>query len=179
MIRKHKKYSRPRKPFDKARIGEENQLREKYGLKSKREIWKAEAAITRIRNLAKNLITKSEEEKNKFISKLQKGGFKVNTIADALGLNKEDWLKRRLQTIVVSKKLVRTPKQARQLIVHKHVSVGEQIVNIPSYQVSLDEESQVKLNIVLKIKDEKKSKIEEIKEEILEENPEEEMIQAQ
>ena len=178
MLRKHKKYSRPRKPFDKARIEEENLLREKYGLKSKREIWKAEAAITRIRNLAKNLITKSEEEKSKFIEKLQKSGYKVDTIADSLSLNKEDYLKRRLQTIVFTKKLVRTPKQARQLIAHKHVSVGDQTVNIPSYQVSLEEESLVKLNIILKIKDNKKSKMEEIKEEVIGENNEEEMIQA-
>ena len=69
MIRKHKKYSRPRKPFDKPRIEEETVLREKYGLKNKREIWKADAAIGRIRSRAKLLITKSDEEKNKFIEK--------------------------------------------------------------------------------------------------------------
>ncbi len=170
MIRKHKKYSRPRKLYDKVRISEENELREKYGLKSKREIWKADAAIARIRNRAKLLITKSDEEKKSFIEKLQKQGFKVSGIADALGLNKEDWLKRRLQTILYSKKLASTPKQARQLIAHKHVSIGEQIVSIPSYQVSLEEEPIVRLNIVLKIKELKKSKLEEIREDILEEN---------
>ena len=170
MIRKHKKYSRPRKPFDKQRIEKENVLEEKYGLKNKKEIWKADAAIGRVRNRAKLLITKSDEEKNKFIAKLQKQGFKVENIADALALNKEDWLKRRLQTIVVIKKLAHSPKQARQLIVHKHVSINDQIVNIPSYQVSLDEESLVRLNIVLKIKETEKSKLEKIKENILEKN---------
>jgi len=172
VIRRRKKYSRPRKPFDKPRIEEENILREKYGLKSKREIWKADASIGRIRNIAKQLITSSEDKKKSFIEKLQKQGFKVESIADSLGLNKEDWLKRRLQTILVVKKLVSTPKQARQLIAHKHVSIGEQIVSVPSYVVSLDEESHVKLNIVLKIKETKKSKIEEIKDEIVEENVE-------
>ena len=174
MIRKHKKYSRPRKPFDKPRIEEENVLREKYGLKNKREIWKADAAIGRIRNRAKLLITKSEKEKEAFIAKLQKQGYKVESIADALGLNKEDCLKRRLQTILVFKKLAATPKQARQMIAHKHVSIGDQIVSIPSYQVSLEEEPHVKSSLVLKIKQEKKSKIEEIKEAVLEEEIEEE-----
>jgi small subunit ribosomal protein S4 len=174
MIRKHKKYSRPRKPFDKPRIEEENVLREKYGLKSKREIWKADAAIGRIRNRAKLLITKSEKEKEAFIEKLKKQGFKVESIADALGLNKEDSLKRRLQTILVFKKLATTPKQARQLIAHKHVSIANQIVSVPSYQVSLEEEPHVKLNIVLKLKPEKKSKIEEIKEAVLEDEIQEE-----
>lgn len=166
MIRSRKKYSRPRKPFDKARIDNENVLREKYGLKNKKEIWKADASIGRIRNLAKQLIVKSEEEKQAFIERLHKKGFNVNSIADALSLNKEDWLKRRLQTIVFSKKLTTTPKQARQLIVHKHVSVGKGIVNIPSYMVSLEEEPSVKLNIVLKIQEPKKSKEEKIKHEI-------------
>jgi len=166
MKKQSKKYSKPRRPFDKARIEEENLLKEKYGLKNKKEIWKADAAIGRIRNLAKKLITESEEEKQSFVEGLMKKGFSVNSIADALALNKEDWLKRRLQTIVFSKKLTTTPKQARQFVTHKHVNVGKQIVNIPSYQVSLEEESLVKLNIVLKKPTNKKSKMEEIKEEV-------------
>ncbi|MDP2925274.1 MAG: 30S ribosomal protein S4 [Nanoarchaeota archaeon] len=167
--RSRKKYSRPRKPYDKTRIDEENKLREAYGLKNKREIWKADAAITRVRNLAKELITKSVDEKELFIKRLQKRGFDVKSIAESLALDKEDYLKRRLQTITYKKGLTTTPKQARQMIVHKHISIGDQIVNIPSYQVSLDEEHLVKLNIVLKIKEQKKSKEEKIKEEILEE----------
>lgn len=177
MIRNKKKYSRPRKPFDKSRINEENALREKYGLKNKREIWKADAAIGRIRNLAKQLITKPEKEKQAFIERLQKKGFNVSAIADALSLNKEDWLKRRLQTIMHLKKLTTTPKQARQLIVHKHVSVGDRIVNIPSYMVSLEEEPSVKLNLALKIQEPKKSKEEKIKQDI--ENEEQEIEESE
>ena len=172
--KQHKKYSRPRKPFDKARIDNENILREKYGLKNKREIWKADASIGRIRNLAKQLITKSEKEKQDFIKRLQEKGFNVNSIAEALSLNKEDWLKRRLQTIVFSKKLTTTPKQARQLIAHKHVSVGDRTVNIPSYMVSLEEEPLIQLKIALKIIEPKKSKEEKIKQEMEEEKLEEE-----
>lgn len=167
--RKRKKYSRPRRPFDKLRIEEENVLKEKYGLKNKKEIWKADSAISRIRDLAKHLITKSENEKQAFIEKLQKMGFKVNTIPDILTLSKEDWLKRRLQTLVFSQGLVKTPKQARQLITHKHVSIGGRIVNIPSYHVYAEEESTIQLQIVLKTtENKKKSKTEEIEEEILE-----------
>ncbi|MEK6914025.1 MAG: 30S ribosomal protein S4 [Nanoarchaeota archaeon] len=165
MKKQQRKYLRPRRPFDKKRIDEENLLREKYGLKNKLEIWKADASIRRIRNLAKQLITKSEEDKERFIDKLKSRGFKVNKIADVLALNKEDWLKRRLQTVLFNKGLVNTSKQARQFIVHKHVSIGKQIVNIPSYMVKSEEESEVTLNIVLKTS-ETKSKEEKIKEEI-------------
>ena len=49
-----------------------------------------------------------------------------------------------MQTIVSAKKLTNTPKQARQLIVHKHISIENQTVNIPSYQVSLEEEPEIK-----------------------------------
>ena len=45
MKRKQKKYSKPKRPFDKKRIDEENQLKKEFGLKNKREIWKAEAKI--------------------------------------------------------------------------------------------------------------------------------------
>ncbi|HJO14702.1 MAG TPA: 30S ribosomal protein S4 [Candidatus Pacearchaeota archaeon] len=168
MIRQKKKYSRPQRPFDKARIDEENILREKYGLKNKKEIWKADASIGRIRNLAKQLITASEEDKNAFIERMKARGFEVKNIAEVLALDKEDWLKRRLQTILLIKGLTTTPKQARQLIAHKHVSIGNQIVNVPSYMVTLTEENLVKLNIVLKV-NQKISKEEEIKKEILDE----------
>jgi small subunit ribosomal protein S4 len=169
MIRQKKKYSRPQKPFDKIRIEDENVLKEKYGLKNKKEIWKADASIGRVRNLAKQLITASDEEKNAFIERLQARGFKIESIADTLALNKEDWLGRRLQTVLVSKGLTTTPKQARQLIAHKHVSIGDQIVNVPSYMVTSKEEAQVKLNITLRVA-KPKSKEEKIKEEIASES---------
>jgi small subunit ribosomal protein S4 len=140
MIRKKNKYSRPKKPFDKIRMEEENVLVEKYGLKNKKEIWKADSEISRIRGLAKTLIVKSDEEKNAFINRLQKQGFNVSSLAEVLTLNKEDLLKRRLQTIVAQKGLANTPKQARQFITHKHISVNGRVVNIPSYMVALEEE---------------------------------------
>ena len=37
MKRKHKIYSRPKRPFDKARIDEEAQIKREYGLKIKRK----------------------------------------------------------------------------------------------------------------------------------------------
>ena len=116
MIRKHKKYSRPRKKFDKIRIEDENRLVERYGLKNKREIWKAEARINEIRNQAKKLITSGSEEQERLFNKLKGMGLNVSKTADVLGLNKEDWLKRRIQTILVIKKLAATPKQARQIL---------------------------------------------------------------
>ena len=100
MKRRHKIYSRPKRPFDKARIEEEVVIVKEYGLKNKREIWKAEAKIRSMRQKAKKLITASAEEQEALFARLKKIGMNVNTIADILGLDKTDYLNRRLQTIV-------------------------------------------------------------------------------
>jgi ribosomal protein S4 len=63
MKRKHKTYSRPKRPFDKARIQEEVEIKKEFGLKNKKEIWKAEAKIKKIREKAKKLISVDEREK--------------------------------------------------------------------------------------------------------------------
>jgi small subunit ribosomal protein S4 len=149
MIRKKKKFNRPKKPFDKARIDEEELIVEKYGLKNKREIWKAEFQIKKMREKAKQVLTADSEKQEKLMNSLRKKGLEVNNISDILGLNKENLLKRRLQTIV-SEKFKIKPKGARQLITHKHVSINKVKVNSPSYIVSKDEES--KIEIVLKPK---------------------------
>lgn len=158
------KYSRlfkkPRKLYDKSRIEEENKLVTKYGLKNKKEIWKAESEIGKIRKQAKGLITAELEKQKILINKLKKIGFKVEKISDVLGLNKEDWLRRRLQSIVNEKKLASTVKGARQLIVHKHITIEGRVVNIPGYMVKIDDEDKIGVNIKSKAL---KNKTEEVK----------------
>jgi small subunit ribosomal protein S4 len=60
---------------------------------------------------------------------------------DVLDLTIEDFLKRRLQTIVQNQGLSKTLRQARQFIVHGHIAVNDNIVTVPSYLISLNEES--------------------------------------
>src|SRR3989344_2531369 len=152
MLRKKKSYERPKKAFDKQRIIEENVIKEKYGLKNKTEIWKAEAKIKQMRQRAKDLISADEETKHAFFNKLKAIGLNVSSIPEVLALTKEDYLKRRLQTVMVEKKLTTTPKAARQLITHKHVSVNGEIVNIPSYIVPVNLEGKIKLNLEVRVK---------------------------
>jgi small subunit ribosomal protein S4 len=145
MKRKHKIYSRPKRPFDKVRIEEEKGIVEEFGLKNKREIWKAEAKIKTIREKAKRLISAKPEEQQILFNKLNKMGLKVDSISSVLSLDKKDYLKRRLQTIVVMKKLATTPKQARQLITHKKVLVNGGAVDSPSYIVPVELENKITL----------------------------------
>ncbi len=145
MKRKHKIYSRPKRPFDKVRIQEEGEIVKEFGLKNKREIWRAEAKIKSIREKAKKLISAKPEEQEVLFNKLNKMGLKVNSISTVLSLDKRDYLKRRLQTVVVEKKLATTPKQARQFIVHKKVIVDGRAVNTPSFIVPVELENKITL----------------------------------
>jgi len=147
MKRKHKTYSRPKRPFDKERIEEEAKIKEEFGLKNKKEIWKAESNIKSIRERAKNLISASGEEQQSLFDKLKKIGLKVSSIADVLSLEKKDYLNRRLQTVVLRKKLASTPKGARQMITHKKVLVKGSVVDSPSYIVPLELEDEISVRV--------------------------------
>ena len=147
MKRKHKQYSRPKRPFDKVRIQEEAKIKEEFGLKNKKEIWKADARVKSIREKAKKLISARAEEQQALFSRLKKIGLNVNSISDVLSLDKRDYLQRRLQTILVKQKIARTPKNARQLIVHRKVLVGKNAVDSPSYIVPVEMENEISLKI--------------------------------
>ena len=157
MIKKHKLFSRPRKAFDAQRIKQENIIVEKYGLKNKREIWKAKAKLDSIRRRAKKLINQSQEDQERYLVKLKGMGFKVKTMIDVLALTEEDVFKRRLQTIVFQKGIATTAKGARQLITHKHIAINGKKVDVPSYLVQIDEENNIQKILKNKVKTQKNS----------------------
>jgi small subunit ribosomal protein S4 len=134
--------------YDSVRIGEENKLVDRYGLKNKREIWKVEAKVGYFRSRAKKLITAPTADQQAFFKKLQSIGLAVQSIADVLALTKEDLLKRRLTMILVQRGLATTPKHARQMIGHKRVTVGRGVVSAPGYLVPVHEEAHITLKKV-------------------------------
>jgi len=144
MRRQRKTYERPFKRWDKARIVEEAKLMREYGLKNKRELWKAKTIIRKFRAQARALFAR-EEGKEELFNKVKKLGLLRGniTLDDVLGLTVKDLLERRLQTIVYRKGLARTIKQARQLIVHRHIAIGGRIVDVPGYLVTVDEEKLI------------------------------------
>jgi|TARA_B100002003_G_C14070365_1_gene514958 small subunit ribosomal protein S4 len=145
--RKRKLFSRPKKLFDRTRMDEENVLVKKYGLKNKREIWKAKSFISKLRRRAKNLISSDKKEQQTFFDRLNRMGMGVGAISDVLALTEENLFERRLQTFVFKKKIANTPKQARQFIVHKNILVGGAVVNIPSFIVSNDLENKISFKV--------------------------------
>ena len=96
---------------------------------------------------ANNLISADnaqvEKERDQLLSKLTSLGLleKDSKVEDVLSLTVKDVLERRLQTLVFRKDIADSMNQARQFIVHEHISLGNKTITAPSYLVPLEEES--------------------------------------
>lgn len=80
------------------------------------------------------------------IRKLEKYGIlenSENTLNHVLSLKVQDFLERRLQTIVFKQGLARSIHHARVLILQRHISVNEQLVNIPSFLVKTKSQKKI------------------------------------
>lgn len=148
-----KMFHRPRRIWATEQLSAELYIMGSYGLRNKRELWKAQTEMARIRNQARALLSSTaevrvEKEKRLLNSLLRLGLVKEGaTLDDILGLKVEDLLERRLQTLVMKKGGTKSPYQARQIVSHGHVSIGNRKVNIPGYIVRTDEESGILLHI--------------------------------
>jgi small subunit ribosomal protein S4 len=125
-----RRYDVPRKLHDKQKMIIDNKLTKEYGLKTKKEIWKAESVVRNYRKVARSLLAGNvdnyEKRHAELLGRLQKMGIftKDHTIDDVLKLQASDILERRLQTQAFRRGLALTPNQARQLIVHGHIIVN-------------------------------------------------------
>lgn len=176
------RYEAPKKLWEKDRIKEEKTLRTEYGLKNSREIWIAEAELKKYRREARRLLSIVEEERKKdserIFSRLNRYGIlgKSASLEDILSLDVKVVLERRLQTRVLRKGFARTPKQARQLIAHGFISIGDRIASTPGYLVTEEEDSRIKLckPIEIEPKEVEKEEAEQKKEEKPKEPPKKE-----
>jgi small subunit ribosomal protein S4 len=144
-----KKYVGPRHPWEKTRIESERELKQVYGFKNKKELWKMSSLLKVFFDRAKKYVTKEnpqyKKEQEQLISRLNglgllKGDNSLDTI---LGIQLKDVLERRLQTVVFRKGLARSIKQSRQFISHGHITVNGKVITSPSYLVSLSEEATI------------------------------------
>ena len=144
-------WKKPKRPLNFDLKMDELKILGTFGLKTKRELWKARTELSRVRNQARSLLALSQDVREQkepiLMNSLSKVGYVQSdaVLDDVLNLEINDLLGRRLQTIVQKKFYFKTPYQARQAVSHGHVLIGDQIVNIPSYLVNVDEEDKVKL----------------------------------
>ena len=146
-----KQYSRPRSPWRADQLAQELYLLGTFGLRNKRELWKAQTHLSSVRKQARTLLAATEvvrlREEKKLLDSLRRKGLIGGeaTLDDILSLTVEEVLSRRLQTMVFKKGMAVSPLHARQLIVHGHVHVGDRVITVPGYEVGSAEEGTVKL----------------------------------
>ena len=146
-----KQYSRPRSPWRADQLAQELYLLGTYGLRNKRELWKAQTQLSSVRKQARTLLAATqvvrEREEKKLLDSLRKKGLikQEATLDDILSLTVEDMLARRLQSMVFKKGMALSPLHARQLIVHGHVAIGNRVITVPGYEVGGTDEAEIKL----------------------------------
>ncbi|NIQ04536.1 MAG: 30S ribosomal protein S4 [Candidatus Korarchaeota archaeon] len=147
MKRQKKKYEAPAHPYSEERLRGEIVLLGNYGLRNKKEIWKARTKISNFRHRARELLGQPEEERTEepFLNRLYDLGLlsKSDDLERVLRLETKDLLERRLQTLVYREGYAKTIWQARQMVVHGHIVVAsngeEQVITSPSYLVQRGE----------------------------------------
>ena len=144
-------WQKPKRPLNYDLIMDELKTLGTFGLKTKRELWKTQTELSRVRLQARSLLALRQDERERkepiLMQSLSKIGLvnEDSTLDDVLNLQVTDLLSRRLQTIAQKKLYFKTPYQARQAIVHGHIMIGDSVVTIPSYIVKTDEETKIHL----------------------------------
>ncbi|KZO94021.1 40S ribosomal protein S9 [Calocera viscosa TUFC12733] len=151
--RNHSKtYKVPKRPFEAARLDAELKLAGEFGLRNKREIWRIGLTLSKIRRAARELLKLDDKdpkrlfEGNALIRRLVRIGVLDESrmrLDYVLALKVEDFLERRLQTQVFKSGLAKSIHHARVLIRQRHIRVGRQLVNIPSFVVRLDSQKHI------------------------------------
>ncbi|PIW31913.1 MAG: 30S ribosomal protein S4 [Nitrosopumilales archaeon CG15_BIG_FIL_POST_REV_8_21_14_020_37_12] len=142
-------WRKPKRPLNYELKMEELKILGTFGLRTKRELWKAHTELSRVRHQARSLLALRQEEREEKEPILMKSLARIGLVSgaasldDVLNLQVDDLLSRRLQSIVTRKLGFKTPYQARQAIIHGHVMISDRKVDIPSYIVTLDEENEI------------------------------------
>ncbi len=144
-------WQKPKRPLNYDLIMDELKTLGTFGLKTKRELWKTQTELSRVRLQARSLLALRQDERERkepiLMQSLSKIGLvnEDSTLDDVLNLQVTDLLSRRLQTVAQRKLYFKTPYQARQAIVHGHIMIGENVITIPSYIVKTEEEAKIHL----------------------------------
>ena len=142
-------WRKPKRPLNYELKMEELKTVGTFGLRTKRELWKTNTELSRIRHQARSLLALRQEVREEKEPILMKSLARIGlvssdaTLDDVLNLNVDDLLSRRLQTIVSKKLGFKTPYQARQAVIHGHIMIGDRKIDIPSYTVRVNEEDSI------------------------------------
>ena len=142
-------WRKPKRPLNYELLEQELKTVGTFGLRTKRELWKTNTELSRIRHQARSLLALRQEIRDEKEPILMKSLARIGlvssdaTLDDVLNLNVDDLLSRRLQSIVSKKMGFKTPYQARQAVIHGHIMIGDRKIDIPSYTVTVGEEDNI------------------------------------
>ena len=128
----------------------------KYGLKNKREVWRVQYVLARIRKAARELLTLEPNDPRRIFEgeALIKRMIRIGVLSKeesqldyVLGLTTKQFLERRLQTIVFQNQYAQSIHHARTLIFQKKIAFNRglrsPIINIPSFIVRKENENKI------------------------------------
>src|SRR5713226_2697924 len=113
-----KRYTRPRSPWRSDQLAQELYLLGIYGLRNKKELWRAQSQLSSIRKQARSLLAATEEvrrrEEKRFLDSLVRKGLvrEGSPLDGVLNLTVEDVLARRLQSMIFKKGMAASLPQA-------------------------------------------------------------------
>ena len=145
-------FRKPKRPFEKDRLDAEMKVVGEYGLKNKREVWRVQYVLSKMRSAARELLTKDEKDDDRIfhgealLRRMVRYGLLLDSerkLDFVLGLTSSKLMERRLQTKVFKQGLAKSIHHARVLIRQRHIRVGRQICDIPSFMVRTDSEKHI------------------------------------
>ncbi|CAM9910235.1 unnamed protein product [Scytosiphon promiscuus] len=151
-----KTFKTPRRPYEKERLDSELKLCGEYGLRCKREIWRVQFALAKIRKAARQLLTLDTKDPKR----LFEGPALLRRMVRLIRLLSEE---KHVDTYILLKAppasrvvwsscvfkqgLAKSIHHARVLIKQRHIRVGKQLVNVPQFMVRMDSEKHIDFSI--------------------------------
>merc|ERR1711964_681575 len=123
-----------------------------FGLKNKRELWRMQLILAKTRLAARTLLTLDEKNPRRIfegaallrrLSRLGVLDEEKRKLDYVLAPTTKDFLERRLQTQVFKLGLAKSYHHARVLIRQRHIRVGRQICNVPSFNVRVESQKHI------------------------------------
>jgi small subunit ribosomal protein S9e len=145
----------PRRPYEKERLDSELAIIGKFGLRNKREVWRVQFTLAKIRKAARELLTLEEKDPRRLfegaalLRRMARYGLlseNERKLDYVLGLTVKKFMERRLQTRIYKEGgQARSIHHARVLIKQRHIKVGRNLVDAAQFMVRTESEKKIDL----------------------------------
>uniref|UniRef100_A0A0E0JAH6 30S ribosomal protein S4, chloroplastic n=1 Tax=Oryza nivara TaxID=4536 RepID=A0A0E0JAH6_ORYNI len=151
-----KTFKKPWRPYEKERLDAELKLVGEYVLRCKRELCRVQYALSRIRNSARHLLTLDEKNPRRIfqgealLRRMNRYGLLAegqNKLDYVLALTNENFLARRLQTLVFKAGMAKSIHHTRVLIRQRHIRLITMLITLWFGLVRLESEKHIDFSL--------------------------------